>query len=98
MAFALVTSSPTFPEEPVLETLNGLTAAGVEAKTFYDVEADVNAAAKFIRLYVTRNGRWLSPKYLIVYRSGHQIYVSDEPLKKLTGDVEGFFGAGKTRE
>ena len=29
-------------------------AAGVEAKTFYNVEADVESAANFIRLYVTR--------------------------------------------
>ena len=39
-------------------------AAGVEAKTFYNVEADVESAANFIRLYVTRNERWLSPKFL----------------------------------
>ena len=39
-------------------------AAGVEAKTFYNVPADVESAANFIRLYVTRNERWLSPKFL----------------------------------
>jgi carboxypeptidase C (cathepsin A) len=39
-------------------------AAGVEAKTFYNVEADVESAANFIQLYVTRNERWLSPKFL----------------------------------
>jgi carboxypeptidase C (cathepsin A) len=39
-------------------------AAGVEAKTFYNVEADIESTANFIRLYVTRNERWLSPKFL----------------------------------
>ena len=39
-------------------------AAGVEAKTFYNVEADVESTASFIRLYVTREERWLSPKFL----------------------------------
>ena len=39
-------------------------ASGVEAKTFYNVEADVESTASFIRLYVTRNERWLSPKFL----------------------------------
>ena len=39
-------------------------APGVEAKTFYNVEADVESTASFIRLYVTRNERWLSPKFL----------------------------------
>jgi carboxypeptidase C (cathepsin A) len=39
-------------------------AAGVEAKEFYNVEADIESTANFIRLYVTRNERWLSPKFL----------------------------------
>src|SRR5208337_307288 len=39
-------------------------AAGVDAKTFYNVQADIESTANFIRLYVTRNERWLSPKFL----------------------------------
>ncbi len=39
-------------------------AAGVDPKTFYSVNGDMESVGEFIRLYVTRNGRWLSPKYL----------------------------------
>ena len=38
---------------------------GVEAKEFYDVDEDIRWNAEFIRLYCTRNSRWLSPKFLI---------------------------------
>jgi carboxypeptidase C (cathepsin A) len=40
-------------------------AEGVDPKDFYDVEEDIKWNAEFIRLYCTRNGRWLSPKFLI---------------------------------
>jgi carboxypeptidase C (cathepsin A) len=39
-------------------------APGVEAKTFYSVGPDIESMADFIGLYVTRNERWLSPKFL----------------------------------
>jgi len=39
-------------------------AAGVDAKKFYEVNGDIDAAARFVRLYVTRFGRWLSPKLI----------------------------------
>ena len=35
------------------------------AKNFWGVRQDVNAMAAFIRLYLTRNGRMLSPKFLV---------------------------------
>ncbi|MGF1461913.1 MAG: S10 family peptidase [Maricaulaceae bacterium] len=35
-----------------------------EAKEFYGVREDAEILAEFIRLWVTRNGRWNSPKYL----------------------------------
>jgi len=35
-----------------------------KADDFYGVEKDVSSVAEFIRLYTTRNGRWLSPKFL----------------------------------
>jgi carboxypeptidase C (cathepsin A) len=34
------------------------------AKQFHGVQEDVQSVAEFIRLYVTRNGRWQSPKFL----------------------------------
>jgi carboxypeptidase C (cathepsin A) len=40
-------------------------ADGVDPQQFYDVEGDVRSLAEFIRLYVTRYDRWLSPKYLV---------------------------------
>ncbi len=36
-----------------------------EAKKFYGVKEDARSVAEFIRLYVTRNSRWASPKFLI---------------------------------
>lgn len=37
---------------------------GEEAKQFHDFARDIASVGEFIRLYTTRNGRWLSPKYL----------------------------------
>ena len=34
------------------------------AKQFHGVQEDLNSVGEFIRLYVTRNNRWGSPKYL----------------------------------
>ncbi len=34
------------------------------AKDFHEYEGDLNSVAEFIRLYTTRNNRWLSPKFL----------------------------------
>jgi carboxypeptidase C (cathepsin A) len=39
-------------------------ATGVDAKQFYSVKGDVESVAEFIRLYITRYERWLSPMYL----------------------------------
>jgi len=38
---------------------------GEESKQFHSVETDVEWVGEFIRLYVTRNKRWSSPKFLI---------------------------------
>lgn len=35
-----------------------------EAKNFHGVEKDISSVGDFIRLYTTRYGRWLSPKFL----------------------------------
>jgi carboxypeptidase C (cathepsin A) len=36
-----------------------------EAKQFHGYEADIHSVGEFIRLYVTENGRWRSPKFMI---------------------------------
>jgi carboxypeptidase C (cathepsin A) len=40
-------------------------AQSVEAKEFHAVDKDIDSLAQFVRLYTTRERRWLSPKYLI---------------------------------
>ncbi len=40
------------------------TVHGEDAKQFHGVEKDIQSIAQFIRLYVTRNERWESPKFL----------------------------------
>ncbi len=34
-------------------------------KKFYGVQQDIESVAEFIRLYLARNNRWMSPKYLV---------------------------------
>ncbi len=36
-----------------------------EARQFHAYQADIRSVGEFIRLYVTENGRWRSPKFLI---------------------------------
>lgn len=36
-----------------------------DAKQFHGYEADIHSVGDFIRLYVTKNNRWLAPKFLI---------------------------------
>jgi len=36
-----------------------------DARKFHGVEEDLRSVAEFIRLYTTRNTRWLSPKFII---------------------------------
>ena len=38
---------------------------GEEAKQFHEFQKDIESIAEFIRLYTTRQQRWLSPKFLI---------------------------------
>jgi carboxypeptidase C (cathepsin A) len=38
---------------------------GEEAKQFHGYDKDIETVGDFIRLYTTRNSRWLSPKFLI---------------------------------
>ena len=39
-------------------------AAGEKGEAFYGVKEDLSSVAEFIRLYITRYERWLSPKFL----------------------------------
>lgn len=43
----------------------GLGAAQPAGKPYWDIEKDVSSVAEFIRLWVTRHGRWLSPLFLV---------------------------------
>jgi len=38
---------------------------GVDRKKFFGINADIEYLAEWLNTFVTRNGRWLSPKYLI---------------------------------
>lgn len=37
---------------------------GTNASEYHSVSGDINSVAEFIRLWITKNDRWLSPKYL----------------------------------
>lgn len=39
-------------------------APGVDPKEFYGVKKDIEVAGDFIRLYCTRYGRWMAPKFI----------------------------------
>ncbi|HTW93248.1 MAG TPA: hypothetical protein VMD30_00545 [Tepidisphaeraceae bacterium] len=39
-------------------------APGVDPRQFYSVDGDISTMANFIRLYLTRYQRWLSPRFL----------------------------------
>jgi len=41
------------------------TAPGTKAEEYHNFENDIASIAEFIRLYITRNDRWLSPKFLV---------------------------------
>lgn len=40
------------------------TEEGTNASEYHSVSGDINSVAEFIRLWITKNDRWLSPKYL----------------------------------
>ena len=39
-------------------------APGADARQFHGVNGDMTSVGEFIRLYTSRNGRWISPKFL----------------------------------
>ena len=40
-------------------------APGIEPKEFYGVKGDIQSVGEFIRIYLTRYQRWLSPKFIV---------------------------------
>jgi carboxypeptidase C (cathepsin A) len=42
-----------------------LPAAGEDPKQFWGVKEDIQSIGAFIQLYLTKNGRWLSPKFIV---------------------------------
>lgn len=40
-------------------------AQGIDKKEFHGVMEDIQSVGEFIRLYVTRNERWLAPKFIV---------------------------------
>ena len=49
-------------------------AEGEKVAEFHEYQRDLDAVGEFIRLYLTRYGRWGSPKYLI----GERISIPDQ--------------------
>ncbi len=64
-----------------------------EAKQFHAYQADIRSVGEFIRLYVTDNARWRSPKFLIgesyggTRAAGLCRYLQDEQSMYLNGAV-----------
>lgn len=69
------------------------TVPGIDAKTFHGVDEDIKSVAEFIRLYITRNNRWDSKKYLAgesygtTRAAGLANYLQDENSITLNGIV-----------
>ncbi len=40
-------------------------ARGIEPNQFFEVQRDIEVAAEFVRLFVTKNERWLSPSFIV---------------------------------
>lgn len=62
--FSLLTESDLVFIDPV-GTGHSRLADGEKVAEYHDYQRDLDAIGEFIRLYITRNGRWGSPKYLI---------------------------------
>lgn len=62
--FTLLTESDLVFIDPV-GTGHSRIADGEKVAEYHDYQRDLDAVGEFIRLYITRHGRWGSPKYLI---------------------------------
>lgn len=61
------------------------------ARKYFGVQADVRSVAEFIRLYVTKNDRWLSPKFIIgeSYGTTRAAALSGELARRELMNVDG---------
>lgn len=62
--YTLLTDSDLVFIDPV-GTGHSRMAEGEKATEYHEYQRDLDAIGEFIRLYITRHGRWASPKYLI---------------------------------
>jgi len=62
--FSLLSDSDLVFIDPV-GTGHSRVAEGEKLTEYHEYQRDLDAVGEFIRLYLTRNGRWSSPKYLI---------------------------------
>ena len=62
--FTLLTESDLVFIDPV-GTGHSRVAEGQKLAEFHEYQRDLDAVGEFIRLYLSRHGRWASPKYLI---------------------------------
>lgn len=62
--FTLLTDSDLVFIDPI-GTGHSHMSEGEKLAEFHDYQRDLDAVGEFIRLYLTRNGRWGSPKYVI---------------------------------
>ncbi|MGO9199924.1 MAG: S10 family peptidase [Limisphaerales bacterium] len=62
-----------------------------DSKKFHGLREDASSVAEFIRLYVTRNGRWTSPKFIIgeSYGTTRAAALSGELSQRLRMNVNG---------
>ncbi|HEY5911317.1 MAG TPA: peptidase S10 [Verrucomicrobiae bacterium] len=62
-----------------------------DAKKFHGLREDASSVAEFIRLYVTRNKRWVSPKFIIgeSYGTTRAAALSGELSQRLKMNVNG---------
>jgi carboxypeptidase C (cathepsin A) len=63
-AYTLLTDSDLVFIDPI-GTGHSRMAEGEKVSEFHEYQRDLDAVGEFIRLYLTRYGRWGSPKYLI---------------------------------
>ncbi len=62
--FSLLDRSDLVFVDPV-STGYSRAAPGEEAASFHGLEEDIESVGEFIRIFLTRDGRWASPKFLI---------------------------------
>lgn len=99
--FTLLTDSDLVFIDPI-GTGHSRVAEGEKLAEYHEYQRDLDAVGEFIRLYLTRHGRWSSPKYLIGESYGttraaglsrhlqekHNIYVNGLMLVSMAVDFQ----------